>query len=234
MAEAPQQLELGLIALLRLLSLYFFDSLNHTRILMSLHQVFRSRLLSGLLSALLCLACPAATQAQSSGLPNPEVVITTNYGAITLRLLRDKAPATVENFLAYVKEGHYDGTIFHRVIPNFMIQGGGFTLDMVEKPTREPVVNESQNRLHNIRGSVAMARTSDPDSATAQFFINQRTNLRLDWAPGAPGYTVFGEVVDGMDVVDFISSSPVQQVGPHGNVPIDPVIIEKVERKSLL
>jgi len=190
------------------------------------------------LSVTLILAAallPAPAQAQSTTpLPNPEVVITTNYGSITVRLFRDKAPATVENFLAYVKDGFYDGTIFHRVVANFMIQGGGFTAELEEKPTREPVVNESQNRLHNIRGSIAMARTSDPDSATAQFFINQRTNLRLDWQPGAPGYTVFGEVIDGMPVVDFIASSPVQQVGPYANVPVDPVIIEKVERKSLL
>jgi cyclophilin family peptidyl-prolyl cis-trans isomerase len=179
------------------------------------------------------LAAPAMGQS-STPLPNPQVVISTNYGQIVLRLFRDKAPVTVENFLTYVEDGHYDGTIFHRVIPNFMIQGGGMTVDMTEKPTRDPIVNESSNRLHNVRGTVAMARTSDPDSATAQFFINQRTNLRLDWSPGGEGYTVFGEVIDGMSVVDFISSSPVQQIGPHANVPIDPVIITKIERKSLI
>jgi cyclophilin family peptidyl-prolyl cis-trans isomerase len=178
---------------------------------------------------------PAPARAQSdTPLPNPEVVITTNYGSITVRLFRDKAPATVANFLGYVEDGFYEGTIFHRVIANFMIQGGGFTVDMEEKPTREPIVNESDNRLHNIRGSIAMARTSDPDSASAQFFINQRSNLRLDWTPGAPGYTVFGEVIDGLPVVDFIASSPTQQVGPFTDVPVEPVIIEKVERKSLL
>ena len=189
--------------------------------------------LARFLLATLAAACPMAALAQTP-LPNPQVEIRTNYGVITLRLYRDKAPVTVENFLSYVEEGFYDGTIFHRVIPNFMIQGGGFTADMQEKPTRDPIVNESQNRLHNIRGTIAMARTSDPDSATAQFFINQRTNLRLDWQPGAAGYTVFGEVLDGMDVVDFIASSPVQQVGPYTDVPVDPVIIEKVSRKSLL
>ena len=175
----------------------------------------------------------AAAQAQTP-LPNPQVVISTNYGNITVRLFRDKAPVTVANFLAYVEEGFYAGTIFHRVIPNFMIQGGGFTVDMQEKPTRDPIVNESRNRLHNIRGTLAMARTSDPDSASAQFFINQRTNLRLDWQPGAPGYAVFGEVIDGMPVVDFIATSAVRRVGPHGNVPVEPVIIDKIERKSLL
>ena len=189
--------------------------------------------LAACLGLLAIVALPTAAQS-GGGLPNPQIVITTNFGDITLRLYRDKAPKTVENFLAYVEDGFYDGTIFHRVIPNFMIQGGGFTLQMEEKPTREPVVNESQNRLHNIRGTIAMARTSDPDSATAQFFINQRTNLRLDWTPGAEGYTVFGEVIDGMSVVDFIASSPVQQVGRLDNVPVDPVIIEKVTRKSLL
>lgn len=187
----------------------------------------------GVLSVTLILFATRAHAQSSSGLPNPEVVITTNYGAVTVRLFRDKAPVTVENFLRYVEDGHYTDTIFHRVIPNFMIQGGGMTVDMQEKPTREPIVNESQNRLHNIRGSLAMARTSDPNSATAQFFINQRTNLRLDWQPGAPGYTVFGEVTDGLSVVDFIASSPVTQVGPHADVPVDPVVIEKIERKRL-
>jgi cyclophilin family peptidyl-prolyl cis-trans isomerase len=195
--------------------------------------MFKRCLVAPLYLAFTLLAGPAMAQS-TTPLPNPQVVITTNYGSIVLRLFRDKAPVTVENFLAYVEDGHYEGTIFHRVIPNFMIQGGGMTVDMTEKPTRDPIVNESSNRLHNIRGSVAMARTSYPDSATAQFFINQRTNLRLDWAPGAEGYTVFGEVIDGMNVVDFISSSPVQQIGPHANVPVDPVIITKIERKSLI
>ncbi len=193
-------------------------------------------LLAGTCLMLLLLGAQAGpTAAQSeTPLPNPQVVISTNYGDITVRLYRDKSPLTVENFLAYAEEGHYDNTIFHRVIPNFMIQGGGMTVDMQEKPVRDPIVNESKNRLHNVRGTLAMARTSDPDSATAQFFINQRSNLRLDWAPGAPGYTVFGEVIDGMTVVDFISTSPTGQVGPHANVPLEPVIITKVERKSLL
>lgn len=179
------------------------------------------------------LLAPLAS-AGDSGLPNPEVVIKTAQGNITVRLYRDKAPITVGNFLKYVESGHYNGTIFHRVIPNFMIQGGGFLPDMTEKETGEPIVNESKNRLHNIRGTIAMARTADPDSATAQFFINQRTNLRLDWTPGQPGYTVFGEVTDGMNVVDFISTAPVTEVGGHTDVPVEPVIIEKITRKSLL
>ncbi len=179
------------------------------------------------------LLLPALAGA-GEGLPNPQVVIKTNQGDISVRLFRDKAPVTVENFLRYVDAGHYNGTIFHRVIPNFMIQGGGMLPDMSEKETGEPIVNESKNRLHNIRGTLAMARTSDPDSATAQFFINQRTNLRLDWMPGQPGYTVFGEVTDGMNTVDFIASSPVHQVGPHSDVPVEPVIIQEIVRKSLL
>ena len=196
-----------------------------------------SRFFMASFGALLLSTLGTAVLAQSSTptpLPNPQVLITTNVGAISVRLFRDKAPISVENFLAYVDAGFYDGTIFHRVIPNFMIQGGGMTPDMQEKPVGDPIVNESKNRLHNIRGTLAMARTSDPDSATAQFFINQRTNLRLDWQPGAEGYTVFGEVIDGMSIVDYISTSPVQQLGPHGNVPIEPIIITKVERKSLL
>ncbi len=177
------------------------------------------------------LATPAAAE---GSLPNPQVVIETTQGNITVRLFRDKAPATVENFLQYVEDGFYDGTIFHRVIPNFMIQGGGFMPDMTEKPPREPIPNESRNRLHNVRGTVAMARTSDPDSATAQFFINQRTNLRLDWMPGQPGYTVFGEVTDGMNVVDFIATAPVQEVGGHTDVPVEPIVIRTIRKKSLL
>jgi cyclophilin family peptidyl-prolyl cis-trans isomerase len=182
----------------------------------------------------LTLMLAATARGEDSGLPSPQVVIETNQGSITLRLFRDQAPATVENFLRYVDEGFYDGTIFHRVVSNFMIQGGGFLPDMSEKPTREPVVNESRNRLHNIRGTVAMARTSDPDSATAQFFINQRTNLRLDWTPGQPGYTVFGEVTDGMSVVDFLATAPVQEVAGHANVPVEPIVIKRISRKRLL
>lgn len=179
------------------------------------------------------LGAPAVAQEDRS-LPNPQVIIRTNFGDITLRLYRDKAPVTVENFMQYVEDGHYDGTIFHRVIPNFMIQGGGYTADFTEKPTGDPIVNESKNRLHNVRGTVAMARLSEPNSATAQFFINQRTNLRLDWAPGAPGYTVFGEVIDGMNVVDYIASSPVTEVGGLTDVPLETVLIKTIERKSLL
>lgn len=184
------------------------------------------------LALLLVLPLPAAT-AEETPQPDPQVVIKTSEGDITLRLFRDKAPITVANFLAYVDSGHYNGTIFHRVIPNFMIQGGGFLPDMTEKETGEPIVNESRNRLHNIRGTVAMARTADPDSAAAQFFINQRSNLRLDWMPGQEGYTVFGEVTDGMSVVDYMASSPVQTLNGHRDVPVEPILIQEIVRESL-
>jgi cyclophilin family peptidyl-prolyl cis-trans isomerase len=179
------------------------------------------------------LLAPLAA-AQQTSLPNPQVVIKTSEGDITLRLFRDKAPLTVDNFLAYVDAGFYNGTVFHRVIPNFMIQGGGFLPDMTEKATNEPVANESQNRLHNTRGTIAMARTSDPDSATAQFFINQRNNLQLDWAPGRDGYTVFGEVILGMDIVDFIATAPTGKVAMFSDVPLQPIVIKEIVRAKAL
>lgn len=188
-------------------------------------------MLKNLFICLAVLLAPTAA-AQESPLPNPQVVIKTSEGDITLRLFRDKAPLTVDNFLAYVDAGFYNGTIFHRVIPNFMIQGGGFLPDMTQKATNDPVPNESRNRLHNTRGTIAMARTSDPDSATAQFFINQRNNLTLDWAPGRAGYTVFGEVILGMDIVDFIATAPTGQTGPFGDVPIEPILIKEVVRAN--
>ena len=165
--------------------------------------------------------------------PSTQVVIKTSEGDITLQLFPEKSPVTVKNFLAYVDEGFYNGTIFHRVIPKFMIQGGGFSPDMKEKATREPIVNEAKNKLHNTRGTIAMARTNDPHSATSQFFINQRSNLQLDWKPGArgDGYTVFGEVVVGMDVVDFIATAPTTRRGGMGDVPETPILIKEIVRK---
>ena len=176
--------------------------------------------------------------ARTEDAQNPRVLIQTTDGDITIELFADKSPVTVENFLRYVDEGHYDGTVFHRVIPNFMIQGGGFTAALEEKATHEPIVNESRNKLHNTRGTLAMARTSDPDSATAQFFINQRSNLRLDWSPGNDGYTVFGEVLEGMQVVDIIALSdtgPAQAMTTRGpslfqDVPVKPVVITSMSR----
>ncbi|MEL0162947.1 MAG: peptidylprolyl isomerase, partial [Halieaceae bacterium] len=141
----------------------------------------RACALLGLASYL--LAIPTAVSAAEEQLDNPRVLMKTTDGDIVIELYAEKSPVTVENFLSYVDAGYYDGTVFHRVISNFMIQGGGFTTEMKEKPTRDPIVNESSNKLHNTRGTLAMARTSDPNSATAQFFINQRSNLRLDWTP---------------------------------------------------
>lgn len=179
---------------------------------------------------LLTLVVAGSAAAEDAGAAQPAVLVETSQGDITLRLFPDKAPVTVENFLRYVDDRFYDGTLFHRVIPGFMIQGGGFLADMTEKATRAPIANESRNRLHNLRGTVAMARTSDPDSATAQFFINLRTNLSLDWVPGRPGYTVFGEVTDGMNIVDFLATAPVHEVAGHSDVPVEPIVIRRIRR----
>jgi peptidyl-prolyl cis-trans isomerase A (cyclophilin A) len=158
---------------------------------------------------------------------DPQVDLKTSAGSIRVELYPAKAPKTVENFLRYVRDGHYDGTIFHRVIPGFMVQGGGMTPNMAQKPTRAPVPIESKNGLKNEVGTLAMARTSDPNSATSQFFINVSNNGFLDY-PGQDGhgYTVFGKVVDGMDVVNKIVSAPTGNQGMHQNVPRTPILIE--------
>lgn len=164
---------------------------------------------------------------------NPEVLLETTSGDILLELYPDKAPETVANFLKYVDDGFYDNTIFHRVIPNFMIQGGGMDAKMKEKQTREPVKNEADNGLKNERGSIAMARTSDPHSATAQFFINHADNEFLNHtAPTRDGwgYAVFGKVIDGMDVVDKIAKVKTRTQGIHENVPTDMVLITRASR----
>ena len=160
---------------------------------------------------------------------NPQVDVKTSAGNIRVELYPAKAPKTVENFLQYVRDGHYNGTIFHRVIPGFMIQGGGMTPNMAQKPTRSPVPIESKNGLKNDTGTLAMARTSDPNSATAQFFINVKNNDFLNY-PGQDGhgYTVFGKVVDGMDVVNKILAVPTGNQGMHQNVPRTPVVIESM------
>jgi peptidyl-prolyl cis-trans isomerase A (cyclophilin A) len=158
-----------------------------------------------------------------------KVRLATSLGDIVVELENEKAPKTVENFLLYVKAGHYDGTVFHRVIDNFMIQGGGMKADMTERPTRAPIPLESRNGLTNLRGTLAMARTMDPNSATAQFFINLKDNAFLDQANSRDGngYAVFGKVVAGMDVVDKIKAVPVADKGGHQNVPTTPVTIKK-------
>jgi len=157
------------------------------------------------------------------------VKLATTMGDIVVKLNPEKAPKTVANFVQYVKDGHYDGTVFHRVIGNFMIQGGGMTADMKEKPTRPPIPLESQNGLPNERGTIAMARTGDPNSATSQFFINVVDNVMLNaTGSGEPnGYAVFGKVVSGMDVVDKIRAVRTTRKPPHGDVPIDPITIKK-------
>ncbi len=181
--------------------------------------------------AVLVLAVLQSTLALAAE-PRPQVLIRTSAGDIRVELLPEESPKTVANFLSYVDSGFYTGTIFHRVISNFMIQGGGFTKDMQEKPVRDPVENESRNHLHNERGTLAMARTEDPDSATAQFFVNVRANLRLDfdYVTRKPGYTVFGRVIEGMDVVDGISLVLTQTTAGMDDVPKNPIVIESVER----
>ncbi|AWM80936.1 peptidylprolyl isomerase [Gammaproteobacteria bacterium ESL0073] len=156
----------------------------------------------------------------------------TNYGVITLKLDAEKAPVTAANFEKYVKDGHYDGTIFHRVINNFMIQGGGFESGMKKKETNAPIKNEANNGLSNKVGTIAMARTMDPHSASAQFFINVKDNTFLDHTAPTPqgwGYAVFGEVVDGMDVVDKIRGVATTSKAGHQDVPVEDVVIEKAE-----
>jgi peptidyl-prolyl cis-trans isomerase B (cyclophilin B) len=160
------------------------------------------------------------------------IKLTTNHGVIALELNAEKAPKTVANFLAYVAAGHYNNTVFHRVIKNFMIQGGGFEPNMNQKPCKAPIENEAANGLRNKRGTVAMARTNDPHSATAQFFINTVDNDFLDFkSPTGQGwgYCVFGEVVEGLDVVDKIRAVRTGNKGFHQDVPVDDVIIEKAE-----
>lgn len=160
---------------------------------------------------------------------SPMVLITTNHGDIKLELDRENAPVTVENFLAYVKDGFYDETVFHRVIPGFMIQGGGFTQDMNQKETKEPIKNEADNGLENKRGTVAMARTQVVDSATSQFFINLKDNDFLNNGARDFGYAVFGQVVEGMDVVDKIAAVETGSVGPLRDVPEEAVVIKSAE-----
>lgn len=180
------------------------------------------------LTVAIALLCSLAAHAA-----NPQVALKTSLGTITLELYPENAPNTVENFIQYVKDGHYNGTIFHRVIDGFMIQGGGFTPRFEEKPTRAPIKNEAGNGLRNAAGMVAMARTPDPHSATAQFFINLVDNPALDFRGPTRegyGYCVFGKVVGGMDVVRRIAKVPTHSgPPPHENVPVKPVVIERAE-----
>ncbi len=167
-------------------------------------------------------------QTESSSVKNPVVVITTSLGDIELELYPKSAPKTVENFLSYVKDGFYSDTIFHRVIDGFMIQGGGFMKDGKQKPTRVPIALESDNGLKNDIGTIAMARTNDPNSATSQFFINVADNTSLNYSPQNPGYAVFGKVISGMDVVNKIKSVKTEVKNGMSDWPVEDIVIEKV------
>jgi cyclophilin family peptidyl-prolyl cis-trans isomerase len=184
--------------------------------------------LAGLLLALVASAAPALAD-------NPRVLLETSKGAITVELDAEKAPKSVENFLAYVDAGLYDGTIFHRVIPNFMIQGGGYGEQMERKETRAPIQNEADNGLKNDRGTLAMARTGDPHSATAQFFVNLKDNEFLNHSGKNPrgwGYAVFGRVTSGMEVVDAIAAEPTGMRAGMQDVPNTPILIQRATRAT--
>ncbi len=191
-----------------------------------------------MLLAGLCCAATACLSSEGSGNPNgtddggnPVVLVKTNKGEIRVRLFKDKAPVTVDNFLAYVKDGFYNGTVFHRVIEDFMIQGGGFDKDLEHKDTKPAIKNEAANGLGNTRGTLAMARTADINSASSQFFINVVDNPFLnhrDESRAGFGYCVFGEVIDGMTIVDTIRRVPTRTQDIHQNVPVEPIVIQAV------
>jgi cyclophilin family peptidyl-prolyl cis-trans isomerase len=160
------------------------------------------------------------------------VVVETNRGRFELELFPEKAPLSVQNFLSYVDTGYYDGTIFHRVVKNFVVQAGGLNPDMSERPEREPIKNEADNGLSNVKGSVALARTEEVDSATSHFFINLKDNLKLDYTgPEHFGYAVFGRVIVGYEVIESIEKEIVQTVGDYDDVPVTPIVIERMYRK---
>jgi len=192
-----------------------------------------------LLAALLMMSAQAPAQAPAAPLTpapgNPVAVISTSLGDITVELFKDKAPVSVENFLGYVSDRFYEGTIFHRVVKNFMIQGGGYTAQMVEKATRDPIQNEATNGLRNLRGTLAMARRSGLRSATSQFYINVADNRDLDHSGFTPrdfGYAVFGRVLSGMDVVDRIASVATHSAADMDDVPVAPVVIKSIKDVS--
>ena len=177
-------------------------------------------------------ACTLAISASNAPQENnPLVIMETSMGPIKIELYSEKAPVTVKNFIDYVEAKHYDGVIFHRVIPNFMLQGGGFEPGMKERKTKPPIVNEAKNGLENKRGTLAMARTPEPNSASSQFFINVADNALLDKSRSRDGvgYCVFGKVIDGMDVVDKIKAVKTGRVGPHGDVPEEDVLIKSAK-----
>jgi len=191
------------------------------------------KMVAGLM--MLCVAVLLPVQILVAQSPNPVVVIETSMGDITIELNQDKAPKSVENFLQYAKSGFYADTIFHRIIQGFMIQGGGLTANMARKPTRDPIPNEANNGLKNERGTIAMARTSEINSATSQFFINTVNNAGLNHKGESPdqyGYAVFGKVIQGMDVVDKIERVTTDTKGSYQNVPSRPIVIKSVRIKG--
>ena len=180
-----------------------------------------------ILSALALALVAAPAGADDPGSKAPKVELVTTHGSLVLELDPVKAPISTENFLRYVRDGHYDGLVFHRVIPGFMAQGGGYDAEFAEREHREPIQNESRNGLSNERGTIAMARTNDPHSASSQFFINLVDNYRLDGAPARWGYAVFGRLTDGYEVLDKIAALPTGRGGPFSSdVPRQPVVIE--------
>ncbi len=184
----------------------------------------------------LLLQAPAATAPLQPAPGNPVVVVETSMGSITIELFKDQAPVSVANFLEYVRDGFYPGTIWHRVVPGYVIQGGGFTQQMAEKPTRPPIQNEATNGLSNRRGTVAMARTRSLRSATSQFYINLNDNPSLDhtgFSPDVFGYAVFGRVIDGMDVVNRIGQVKTGSRDGMDDVPVEPVLIKSVTEKPV-
>ena len=209
--------------------------MKRRKLLISVVVLFTVALFSGVFNSAQALQAvtdnKTAKKMESKKMENIEVIFSTNQGNITIELYADKAPITVKNFLAYVDEGFFTDTIFHRVIPNFMVQGGGFTKDMKQKPTKAPIKNEADNGLRNSRGTLAMARTSVVDSATGQFFINLVDNSFLDNGVRDFGYAVFGKVVSGMDVVDKMGAVKTTTVAGQQNVPVEPIIVISAKRK---
>ena len=198
-------------------------------IFMSFNKFINSRAAAFLSAVILVLASIGVATANSGD--KVMVEMHTSKGLITLELDAEKAPVTVANFIEYVKSGHFDGTIFHRVIPGFVIQGGGLESGMKEKPTQAPIENEADNGLKNVTGSICMARTNDPHSATSQFFINLKDNQFLDHTEKSPqgwGYAVFGQVTGGMDVVEAIAAVQTGNAGFHQDVPVEDIVVEKV------
>ena len=185
-----------------------------------------------LVAAIVLFLGAAAFGPTAEGGDRPVVIFSTSMGDITIELLTEEAPITAKNFLDYVDAGFFDGTIFHRVIPGFVIQGGGFTADMNQKETRAPIKNEADNGVKNARGTLSMARTSDINSATSQFFINLKDNEFLDHGTRDFGYAVFGKVVEGMDVVDKIAGVKTGDRGHHSDVPVEPIVTNTARRKE--